>query len=308
MARFVQNLLRRPGPSGSESERAAQDARETTRSHQPWWTRVGLPFWLSLGWLVLISLSAILADILPIDDPLSTNLDTLFMTPLSEGHLLGTDAVGRDMLSRAIHGARISLQLAFTAPFLSLLVGLVLGLSAGYFRGRVDTAVSVFTDSILAFPNIVGVMVILFFFGASLPVMILALAFFGIPAEVRVARANTILFSGREFVMAARALGASNLRIMVRELLPNVIVPMLSLVLFGMSIVIIIEGSLAFLGVGFPPPTPSWGKMIADGFEDISRAPHVTLVPAAVMFLTILSLNMIGDSLRALTDVKASSL
>ena len=170
-----------------------------------------------------------------------------------------------------------------------------------------DAVVSVFTDSILAFPNIVGVMVVLFFFGAHLPVMILALAFFGIPPEVRVARANTILFAEREFVLAARAQGASNLRIMVRELLPNVILPMLSLVLFGMSIVIIIEGALAFLGVGFPPPTPSWGKMIADGFEEISRAPQVTFVPAAVMFLTILSLNMIGDSLRALTDVKASS-
>lgn len=255
----------------------------------------------------MICLFAIFANVLPIDDPLTTDLDNLFLPIFSDGHLLGTDAVGRDMLSRAIYGARISLVLAFTAPFLSLIAGLALGLPAGYFRGRVDTAVSVFVDSILAFPNIVGVMVILFFLGASLPVMILALAFFGIPAEVRVARANTILFSEREFILAAQAQGASSLRIMVRELLPNVIVPMLSLVLFGMSIVIIIEGALAFLGVGFPPPTPSWGKMIADGFEDISRAPHVTLVPAAVMFLTILSLNMIGDSLRAITDVKAST-
>ena len=283
----------------------ARSGRQETL--QPWWARVGLVFWLALGWLVLICLSAVFADVLPIEDPLSVNLDRQFAPLFSEGYILGTDAVGRDMLSRVIYGARISLQLAFTAPFLSLLAGLVLGLSAGYFRGRVDSAVSIFTDSILAFPNIVGVMVVLFFFGATLPVMILALAFFGIPAETRVARANTILFAEREFVLAAQAQGASNLRIMVRELLPNVIVPMLSLVLFGMSIVIIIEGSLAFLGVGFPPPTPSWGKMIADGFEDIGRAPQVTLVPAAVMFLTILSLNMIGDSLRALSDVKASS-
>ena len=274
---------------------------------QPWWARVGFVFWLSVGWLALICLSAICADFLPIDDPLATNLDKQFLPPFSEGHLLGTDPIGRDTLSRVVHGARISLQLAFTAPFLSLVAGLALGLSAGYFRGRVDTAVGIFTDSILAFPNIVGVMVVLFFLGASLPVMILALAFFGIPPEVRVARANTILFAEREFVMAARAQGASNLRIMVRELLPNVILPMLSLVLFGMSIVIIIEGALAFLGVGFPPPTPSWGKMIADGFDEISRAPQVTFVPAGVMFLTILSLNMIGDSLRALTDVKGSS-
>ena len=298
MVRFMRNTWRLLGP-------AARPAKKDTL--QPWWARVGLVFWFALGWLVLICLSAILADVLPIDDPLSTDLDRQFAPLFSEGSILGTDAVGRDMLSRVIYGARISLQLAFTAPFLSLLAGLVLGLSAGYFRGRVDSAVSIFTDSILAFPNIVGVMVVLFFFGATLPVMILALAFFGIPAEARVARANTILFAEREFVLAAQAQGASSLRIMVRELLPNVIVPMLSLVLFGMSIVIIIEGSLAFLGVGFPPPTPSWGKMIADGFEDIGRAPQVTLVPAAVMFLTILSLNMIGDSLRALSDVKASS-
>ncbi len=295
---FVRNTRRLLGS-------VARPAKKDTL--QPWWARVGLVFWFALGWLVLICLSAILADVLPIDDPLSTDLDRQFAPLFSGGSLLGTDAVGRDMLSRVIYGARISLQLAFTAPFLSLLAGLALGLSAGYFRGRIDSAVSIFTDSILAFPNIVGVMVVLFFFGATLPVMILALAFFGIPAEARVARANTILFAEREFVLAAQAQGASSLRIMVRELLPNVIVPMLSLVLFGMSIVIIIEGSLAFLGVGFPPPTPSWGKMIADGFEDIGRAPHVTLVPAAVMFLTILSLNMIGDSLRALSDVKASS-
>ena len=286
---------------------AFRKKRAGTKAFNPWWTRVGLLFWLGLGWLVLICLSAILADFLPIDDPLSTNLDKQFLPLFSDGYLLGTDHVGRDILSRVIYGARISLQLAFTSPFLSLAIGLALGLSAGYFRGRIDSVISIFTDSILAFPNIVGVMVVLFFFGPNLIVMILALAFFGIPAEVRVARANTILFSEREFVMAARAQGASGFRIMVRELLPNVILPMLSLVLFGMSIVIIIEGALAFLGVGFPPPTPTWGKMIADGFDEISRAPHVTFVPSAVMFLTILSLNMVGDSLRALTDVKASS-
>ena len=279
----------------------------STKSVQSWWKRLGIVFWLCVGWLVFICLSALLAPWLPLHDPLSTNLDRQFEPPLSEGYFLGTDAVGRDLLSRAIHGGRVSLTLAFTAPFLSLAAGLALGLSAGYFRGRVDTTVSVFTDSILAFPNIVGVMVILFFFGATLPVMILALAFFGIPPEVRVARANTILFAEREFVLAARAQGASSIRIMVRELLPNVIVPMLSLVLFGMSIVIIIEGALAFLGVGFPPPTPTWGKMVGDGFEEISKAPHITFVPAGVMFLTILSLNMIGDRLRALSDVKASA-
>ncbi|MYH60135.1 MAG: hypothetical protein F4145_19640, partial [Boseongicola sp. SB0675_bin_26] len=131
----------------------------STKVVQPWWRRLGIVFWLCVGWLVFISLGALFAPWLPLHDPLSTNLDRQFERPFSEGYLLGTDAVGRDLLARAIHGGRVSLTLAFTAPFLSLAAGLVLGLSAGYYRGRVDTAVSVFTDSILAFPNIVGVMV-----------------------------------------------------------------------------------------------------------------------------------------------------
>lgn len=146
----------------------------------------------------------------------------------------------------------------------------------------------------------------LFFLGTTLLNMILVLGFFGMVGDIRVSRATTLQFREREFVTAARAQGASHLRILVRELLPNVIIPVLALMLFGMSRVIIIEGALAFLGVGLGPPTPSWGKMIADGFAELAFRPHVTFVPAAWMFLTILSLNLIGDRLRSMSDVRSS--
>lgn len=300
MENAIRNVMRLLAFRSKAMEAAVEDG---TRA---WYLRIGVLFWLAAAWVAFISFSALFADFLPLKSPLDTNLRSVYLPAFTEGHFLGTDGVGRDILSRGIHGARVSLSIAYTAPFIALALGLILGISAGYFRGRVDSAISIFVDSILAFPNIVAVMAFLFFFGASMTNMILVLGFFGIPGDTRVARANTILFSQREFVLAARAQGASHLRIMVRELLPNVIIPLISLVLFGMSIVIVIEGALAFLGVGIQPPTPTWGRMISDGFEEIGSSPHVTFVPAGFMFLTILSFNIIGDRLRALTDVKTS--
>lgn len=300
MENAIRNVMRILAFRTKATEAAANDAT------RPWYTRIGILFWLAIIWVFFISFSALLANYLPLPSALDTNLRGVYLPPLVDGHLLGTDGVGRDMLARAIHGARVSLSIAYTSPFIALFFGLALGISAGYFRGRVDSAISIFIDSILAFPNIVAVMAFLFFFGSNMLNMILVLGFFAIPGDTRVARANTILFSQREFVLAARAQGASHLRIMVRELLPNVIIPLISLVLFGMSIVIVIEGALAFLGVGIQPPTPTWGRMISDGFEEIGSSPHVTFIPATFMFFTILSFNIIGDRLRALNDVKGS--
>jgi peptide/nickel transport system permease protein len=151
-------------------------------------------------------------------------------------------------------------------------------------------------------------MAVLFVLGANLFNIILVLGFFGMVNDIRVSRAVTIQYRNRQFVAAARAQGASHLRILIRELLPNVIIPVLALTLIAMSRVIIIEGALAFLGVGLPPPTPSWGKMIADGFSEIGYKPHVTFIPSAWMFLTILSLNLIGDKLRSMTDPRTGNL
>ena len=269
--------------------------------------KFGLVFWLSLTWIMLITFAAIFADFLPIADPMESDLNKKYLGLFSGEHWLGTDTIGRDMLSRMIYGGQISLTIAYAAPIISLVFGLAFGMAAGYFGGRTDTVIGIFVDSLLAFPNIVAVMAVLFVLGANLFNMILVLGFFGMVNDIRVSRAVTIQYRNRQFVTAARAQGASHLRILIRELLPNVIIPVLALTLIAMSRVVIIEGALAFLGVGLPPPTPSWGKMIADGFSEIGYKPHVTFIPSAWMFLTILSLNLIGDKLRSMTDPRTGN-
>ena len=267
-------------------------------------TTLGGVFWLSVSWVLLITFLALFANILPFQDPLKTNLSNTFKPIFEVGHILGTDPVGRDLFSRLIHGAQVSLTIAYTAPLISLFLGVSFGLCAGYLRGKVDMLIGIFVDSILAFPNIIAIIAILYFLGPTLLNMILVLGFFGMVADLRVARANTILYSEREFVIASRAQGASNFRIMLKELLPNVIIPVLALAVIGMSRVIVIEGILSFLGVGLPPPNPTWGKMISEGYEDLDYAPHVTLIPALAMFFTILSFNLIGDRLRTFTNAR----
>ena len=272
------------------------------------WSRLGIVFWIAVSWVCIITFSAAFADFLPFQDPLKTNLRNTFGKMFTEGHILGTDPVGRDMLGRIVYGAQVSLKIAYTAPLISLVLGVTFGMCAGYFRGKVDGAIGIFVDAILAFPNIVAIMAILFFLGPTLLNMILVLGFFGMVGDLRVTRANTILYAKREFVLAARAQGASHLRIMFKELLPNVIIPVLALAVIGMSRVIVIEGILSFLGVGLPPPNPTWGKMISEGYSEMGYAPHVTFVPAAAMFFTILSFNLIGDRLRTLTNAKTGQL
>ena len=187
-------------------------------------------------------------------------------------------------------------------------IGLTLGMCAGYFRGKVDSGVSILIDSILAFPNIVLAIAVLFFAGPTIINLVLVIAFYTIPQFTRVARANTLLYAQREFVVAARAQGASHLRILLRELLPNVMVPVAAYSLLVMSFTIVLEGTLSFLGVGIPPPTPTWGRMISEGLDELSENPFISMYPSLFMFLTILSLNLMGDRLRTMTDVKASSL
>lgn len=269
--------------------------------------KFGLVFWLSLTWMVLITLAAIFADFLPIADPLKSDLNDKYLGLFSGEYWLGTDTIGRDILSRMIYGGRVSLTIAYTAPVISLVFGVAFGMAAGYFGGRTDTVIGIYVDSLLAFPNIVAVVAVLFVLGTTLLNMILVLGFFGMVNDIRISRAVTIQYRNRDFVTAARAQGASHARILIRELLPNVIIPVLALMLIGMSRVIIIEGSLAFLGVGLPPPLPSWGKMIADGFSELAYSPHVTFIPAVWMFLTILSLNLIGDKLRSMSDPRTGN-
>jgi peptide/nickel transport system permease protein len=269
--------------------------------------RLGLLFWAAIVWMIFIFALAIFATVLPIPDPAA--MDMLERrAPFSAAHWLGTDGLGRDELSRLIYGARISLLVGLCAPMIGLTVGGALGLLSGYFRGRAGTIVLGAMDVLLAFPPLILVLAVIAFVGQSIFNLTLILGVLGIPAFMRVARATTLTLSRREFVIAAEALGASHARILLRELLPNVILPLLAFFLLGVAVTIVVEGSLSFLGLGVPPPISSWGSMIAEGRESLDIAPRLAFLPAAAMFLTVLSFNLVGDTLRALTDPRQGAL
>ncbi len=269
--------------------------------------KLGLAFWAPMVWISALLFLTLFADILPLHDPTESDFTNLKARP-GLNDWFGTDVVARDIFSRVIHGARISLTVGFFAPVFGMVIGLAMGMLAGYYRGAVESVIVGVTDVILAFPNIVLAMCILFFAGANVINLIIVLTITSIPANTRIARASTLVQANREFVTAAMAQGASDVRILWREILPNILLPQLAYILSFMSIIIMIEGSLSFLGVGIPPPTPTWGGMIAIGFSDINTDPHITFMPAVILFLTVLSLNLIGDRLRRKFDLRSGGL
>jgi peptide/nickel transport system permease protein len=269
--------------------------------------RLGPLFWMAVGWVVLIFAVAVLAPLLPMPSP--TDMDMLERrAPFSWDHWLGTDGFGRDELARLIYGARISLTLGLCAPVIGLTIGGALGMLAGYFRGRFGALVVGSMDVLLAFPPLILALAVTAYLGQSVFNLTLILGVLGIPAFMRVARASTLTLARREFVIAAEALGASHLRILLRELLPNVLLPLLAFFLLGVAVTIVAEGSLSFLGLGVPPPIASWGSMIGEGRESLDAAPRLAFLPAAAMFLTVLAFNLVGDTLRAFTDPRQGAL
>ncbi|HEX5395888.1 MAG TPA: ABC transporter permease [Candidatus Limnocylindria bacterium] len=261
----------------------------------------------ALVWIILIALAAILADVLPIMSP--TDMDMLGKrAPPSAEHLLGTDQLGRDMLSRLIYGARISLTVGLLAPVVGLVVGGALGMMAGYLGGRFEALAVGAVDVLLAFPPLVLALAVTAYLGQSVFNLTLVIGVLGIPAFTRVARATTLSLTQREFVVAARTLGATHTRILLRELLPNVALPLLAFFLLAVAVTIVVEGALSFLGLGVPPPAPSWGSMIGEGRESLDIAPWLAFLPAGFMFVTVLAFNIVGDTLRALTDPRPGAL
>jgi peptide/nickel transport system permease protein len=269
--------------------------------------RFGLTFWLCVVWLVVLATTAIGARWLPLADPLETDFLHRRVAPNGD-FWLGTDQLGRDTLSRIIFGARVSLSIALAASLLSAFFGVFFGLPAGYFRGRLEAGVVGATDIVLAFPPIILLLLVAAYGGASLTNLVLVLGFLGIPGYTRIARATTLNFAQRDFVTAARAIGASHLRIMMRELLPNLVPPISAIVVLGMSRIIVLEGTLSFLGLSLPPPAPTWGNMIAAGVSELAFHPAISFVPAGVMFITILALVVISDALRRASDLRDTAL
>ena len=269
--------------------------------------RLGSLFWMAIGWMIFILAAAALADLLPLPSP--TDMDMLERrAPMSAMHWLGTDGLGRDELARLVYGARISLTVGLCAPVIGLTIGGALGILAGYFRGRFETIVVGSMDVLLAFPPLILALAVTAYLGQSLLNLTCILGVLGIPTFMRVARAATLTLARREFVIAAQALGATHARILLRELLPNVLLPLLAFFLLGVAVFIVVEGALSFLGLGVPPPISSWGSMIGEGRESLDVAPRLAFLPAIAMFLTVLSFNLVGDTLRALTDPRQGAL
>ncbi|HEX6167374.1 MAG TPA: ABC transporter permease [Acidimicrobiales bacterium] len=278
--------------------------------------RLGVGGVLAIGWLVFVTLAALLAPVLPLDSPTQNFPSIVSQPPGTDGHLLGGDALGRDILSRIVWGGRASLLLGVSSVLLGLLVGGLLGLVAGYFRGRADTVLTVAFDVLLSFPALILAVTLVTVFASGegtsatrrMVVLILALGVVSVPLLGRITRANTLAWAQREFVTAARALGAKDRSIMFGEVLPNVLPAMFSIALLGVAVVIVAEGGLSVLGVGVQLPTPSWGNILAEGRADLRRAPHIVMIPTIVIFLTVLALNYLGDVVRARFDVRESAL
>jgi len=266
-----------------------------------------LVFWLAVAWIAIVASAAIAADWLPLTSPSEMDLLARRAGPGAD-HWLGTDALGRDILSRLVFGARISLTIGLIAPMLGLVIGGGLGMLAGYFQGWLETLVVGSIDVLLAFPPLVLALAITTYLGQSVLNITITLGILSIPALTRVARAATMTFAERDFVTAARALGAGHGRILMRELLPNIALPLIAFFLLAVAVIIVVEGALSFLGLGVPPPTPSWGGMIAEGRDSLDTAPSIAFLPAGTMFLTVLAFNMVGDRLRALTDPRPGAL
>lgn len=262
--------------------------------------------WVSAFWLTVVVLAAVFADLLPLNE--ARDASKSFGAPVTarpdlfSGHPLGTDKFGLDLLGGVIYGARLSLQISLGATAIGLFVGGLIGICAGYFRGRLDSVVGVLTNSLLAFPPLILLIALMVALEPSVRNLVLALAILGIPTYIRLGRANTMTLAQREFVLAARSLGASERRIVFRELVPNVALPLLSYAFIIVAVLIVAEGSLSFLGLSIPRPEPTWGNMIYAGNEDLRKIPHLVFVPAGVMFLTVFALNRVSDRARQLWD------
>jgi peptide/nickel transport system permease protein len=250
---------------------------------------------------------AVLAPWLAPQDPAQLDLTGRLLGPMQRhaGHLylFGSDELGRDILARTLYGARISLVVAVSVVGISLAVGLVAGSLAGFYGGWVDTVVNVYvTNAFLALPGILLAIAFVAFLGPGLFNLILALAISGWVGYARLVRAQVMAVKEREFVEAARALGASDLRILTRHILPNILQPLIVQAAIGMAGAVLAEATLSFLGLGVPPPTASWGSMLNDARSHLFDSPHLVVFPALAVMGAVLAFNFIGDALRDYLD------
>ncbi|KRE03435.1 ABC transporter permease [Bosea sp. Root670] len=266
-------------------------------------SRGGVFAWFGLALLTAIVLMAVFAPLIAPYDPLAQDIVNRLMPPSSE-FWLGTDSYGRDVLSRIIYGARVSLFVGLVSILIAMTLGTALGVISGYIGGRFDAFVMALVDLMLSFPSLLLGMLVAAVLGASLENLIIAIAITEIAPFVRLARAPTLVLKEQEFVQAARSMGCTHQRIMRIHILPNLIADILVMGSLWMATAIRTEASLSFIGLGVKPPTATWGGMIREGFENILEAWWLAVFPSVFVFLTVLALNLLGDGLRDATDPK----
>ena len=258
---------------------------------------------LGLIIVLLFIVVAIFAPVLSPYDPIKQDLVNMLKPPNAK-NLLGTDEMGRDILSRLIHGARISMQVGFTAVGIAFIVGVPLGIFAGYFGGKLDTILMRSLDVLMAFPGILLAIVLVSILGPSLQNAVISVGIYAMPNFARLARGETMALKQNEYIEASRAVGATDMRIIFSHVFINIISPLIVLSTLSFGNAIITTSGLGFLGMGAQPPTPEWGAMLSSGRQYLLVAPHVTSIPGLVILVLVLGLNLLGDGLRDVLDPK----
>jgi len=285
----------------AETGRVMQRRRQSRIAYVASMARAYPQLGIGLTILVFLIVSALAAPLIAPYDPNALNTQALLETP-SRTHLFGTDNVGRDVFSRVVYGGRVSLPVVAVAVLAGMVIGVTVGLVSGYYRGRIDSVIMRVMDGFMAFPSLVLALTIAFALGASLRSVIVALAIVRIPAAARLIRGQALVLHHQDYVLAAHATGVGPLRIISHYFLPNLVSVILIQASLGAGATIFAEASLGFLGLGVPPPTPSWGGMLRDGYLYMEVNPWLSMIPGAMIFLAILSFNLSGDGLRDALD------
>jgi peptide/nickel transport system permease protein len=257
--------------------------------------------WVGLVLFLIVFLSAMLAPWIASHDPAEQFMEARLAEPSAE-FLLGADDLGRDTLSRLLYGGRLSLTIGIVSTLIALVIGSAIGALAGYYGGAFDLLIMQTMDVLLAFPSLILGLLIVAMLGPSVTNLIVAISLTAVPAFARIARAPTLVIKQREFILAGRTLGYRDARLIGRHILPNIAPEILVLASMWIGNAIRVESSLAFIGLGVPPPVPTWGSMIRSGFENILDSPWLVLWPSLAILVCVFSLNLLGDGLRDAID------
>lgn len=289
---------------------AVMDSQKGPKADGPWkiaWKKIMRDRASVVGFILLFFffILFILAPVLPLKDPVEVNLAKRLLPVGSAGYILGTDHLGRDMLSRLVWGGRVSVVIGLIAVGIALFFGTILGLIAGYFQKWFDTAIMRFMDILMAFPYVLLAIAIIAALGPGLLNTMIAVSIVGIPYYARIVRSSTLMYRNMEFVLAQRALGAGHWHIIFRHIFPNCLPPLIVAASLDVGWMILAASGMSFIGLGAQPPLAEWGVMLSEGQKYIRVAPHESILPGLAIFLIVLSLNLVGDGLRDALDPKS---